>query len=114
MGQIELFLSTRKGAVVKDSSFCGSFGVVRLPKLRTNAILGYLQDSRGLAASAVLSGSQPMPSVGRHLLGQKGTCEPLHRLRPAAVYYGKRSTANDEFIRLNTSNPGPDGFSFLS
>ena len=23
-------------------------------------------------------------------------------------------TANDEFIRLNTSNPGPDGFSFLS
>lgn len=30
MGQIEFFLSTRKGAVVKDSSFCGSFGVVRL------------------------------------------------------------------------------------
>ena len=27
---------------------------------------------------------------------------------------GKRSTANDEFIRLNTSSPGPGGFSSLS
>ena len=99
MGQIELFLSTRKGAVVKDSSYCGSFGVVRLPKLRTNAILGYLQDSRGLAASAVRSGSQPMPSVGRHLLGQKGTCEPLHQLRPAAVYYGKRRIYSSKYVQ---------------
>ena len=70
MGQIELFLSTRKGAVVKDSSFCGSFGVVRLAWFvcRNFAQMPYQVIYRIRAGSplllSVLAASLCLPLVG--------------------------------------------------
>ena len=69
-------------------------------------LTGYSQDS----SSAVRSGSQPAPLVGRHLLGQKGTrAAPRGRpygTRPSAVYilYLHRHFPNS---RRQTMSYGP-------